>query len=264
MNKKEKAVEISENTKAAEAEEKAAEEKAEVKTPEKSEAKTPEKAEPEKPEKIRYKVDGKGIFARLAAICMLLSMGFRLMGYWGFWNKQTAFFCYMQILLPIVCGILFIVILLYLGKKSFWLTVIPVCLGAVFFIVKSADFDGFFKTVLCIVVSVLTAIVYTSVIFGKAKSKWLLVPVFGLPLLYQLIIRDGATFLAREGAMTLNEFIPELSVLLILLSLLLTVFAMKKRKPDDETAFETEDLTNPDGEKPEEKKENETASVEEK
>lgn len=264
MKKTEKAIEISENTKAAEekAEEKAAEEKKEVKTPENAEPE--KKAEPEKPEKIRYKVDGKGIFARLAAICMLLSMVFRLMGYWGFWNKQTAFFCYMQILLPILCGILFIVILLYLGKKAFWLTVIPVCLGAVFFIVKSADFDGFFKTVLCIVVSVLTAVVYTSVIFGKVKSKWLLVPVFGLPLLYQLIIRDGATFLAREGAMTLNEFIPELSVLLILLSLLLTVFAMKKRKPDDETAFETEDLTNPDGEKPEEKKENETASVEEK
>lgn len=183
-------------------------------------------------EKIRYRVSGKSIFVRISAVLMIVSMVFRVMGYWGFWKNQTPAFCYMQILLPILCGILYIVIILYLGERAFWLTVIPVILGAVFFIVKSTDFDGIFKTVLCMAVSVLTVIVYTATVFGKIRSKWLLAPLFGLPLLYQLIIRDGATILAREGAMSLNEFIPELSVLCILLALLMTVFAMKKRVPE--------------------------------
>ena len=164
---------------------------------------------------------------------MAVSMVFRIMGYWGFWKNQTPAFCYMQILLPIVCGLMFMAVILFAGGRTFWLSSIPVVLGAVFFIVKAASSDGILNTVLCVVVSLLAAILYCSTVFSKQRKKWPLMLVFGVPLLYQLLIRDRATILAQEGAMSLDEFIPELSVLCILLSLLLTVFAMKNSVPKE-------------------------------
>lgn len=225
-------------------------------------------------EKIRYSVDGKSIFVRISVFFMVVSMVFRIMGYWGFWKNQTPAFCYMQILLPVVCGILFIVSILFLGKRAFWLTSVPVVLGAVYFIVMATDLKGILPTVLCVVVSVLTVIVYCSTVFGKGRKKWALILIFSLSLLYHLLIKDRTTILAQEGAMTLNEFIPELSILCILLSLLFMVFAMKKRVPEvletvDGEALvdelEAEDMISlPEAEKPAEEKAEASAEKEEK
>lgn len=184
-------------------------------------------------DKVRYSVNGKSFIIRAAAFFMAVSMVFRVMGYWGFWKYQTPAFCYMQILLPIVCGLMFMAVILFAGGRAFWLSSIPVVLGAVFFIVKAASSDGILNTVLCVIVSLLAAILYCSAVFSRQGEKWPLMLVFGLPLLYQLLIRDRATILAQEGAMSLDEFIPELSVLCILLSLLLTVFAMKNGVPQE-------------------------------
>ncbi|MDO4815711.1 MAG: hypothetical protein Q4A83_03790 [Bacillota bacterium] len=183
-------------------------------------------------DKIRYNVNGKSLLVRLAAVLMLLSAMFRVMGYWGFWKEQTECFGYMQILLPIVCNIAFAVMILYFGEKCFSLTLIPVLMGVAFFVVKATDMKVF-PMLVCVIVSVLAGVIYLATVFGIVKTKWLLAAVIGVPLLYQLIIRDGATILAKENAMTMDEFIPELSILCILLSLLLVVFAMKKRKPEE-------------------------------
>ena len=180
-------------------------------------------------DKLRYSVSRKNIFVKLSALLMGLSALLRLFGYWGFWANKDAAFIYTQIALPVLCNVLFIVIVLYMGKRLFSLTAIPVLLGVVFFIIKALGFDNILHTVLCILLYLVVAMLYTGTVFGVIRTKWLLVPLFGLPFLYHILVEDRNTLLANEKAMSLAEWLPEISVLCIMLALLLITFAMKKR-----------------------------------
>lgn len=180
-------------------------------------------------DKLRYSVSRKNIFVKLSALLMGLSALLRLFGYWGFWANKDAAFIYTQIALPVLCNVLFIVIVLYMGKRFFSLTAIPVLLGVVFFIIKALGFGNILHTVLCILLYLVVAMLYTGTVFGVIRTKWLLVPLFGLPFLYHILVEDRNTLLANEKAMSLAEWLPEISVLCIMLALLLITFAMKKR-----------------------------------
>ena len=180
-------------------------------------------------DKLRYSVSRKNIFVKLSALLMGLSALLRLFGYWGFWANKDVAFIYTQIALPVLCNVLFIVIVLYMGKRLFSLTAIPVLLGVVFFIIKALGFGNILHTVLCILLYLVVAMLYTGTVFGVIRTKWLLVPLFGLPFLYHILVEDRNTLLANEKAMSLAEWLPEISVLCIMLALLLITFAMKKR-----------------------------------
>ena len=180
-------------------------------------------------DKLRYSVSRKNIFVKLSALLMGLSALLRLFGYWGFWANKDVAFIYTQIALPVLCNVLFIIIVLYMGKRLFSLTAIPVLLGVVFFIIKALGFDNILHTVLCILLYLVVAMLYTGTVFGVIRTKWLLVPLFGLPFLYHILVEDRNTLLANEKAMSLAEWLPEISVLCIMLALLLITFAMKKR-----------------------------------
>lgn len=180
-------------------------------------------------DKLRYSVSGKNILVKLSAILMGLSILFRLLGYWGFWANKDSGFIYTQILLPVVCSLLFIVIVLYLGKRLFSLTFIPVLLGVVFFIIKSLGEGGIIHTAACILVGLLVAMVYTGTVFGAIRTKWLMAPLFALLSACHIIFVDLNTMLANEKAMSLAEWLPEASVLCMLLALFFISFAMKKR-----------------------------------
>ena len=180
-------------------------------------------------DKLRYSVSRHNIFVKLSAILMAMSALLRLIGYWGFWSNKDATFIYTQIALPVLCNVLFIIIVLYMGKRLFSLTAIPVLLGVVFFIIKALGFDSILHTILCILLYILVAMLYTGTVFGVIRTKWLLVPLFGLPFVYHILVEDRNTLLANENAMSLAEWLPEISVLCIMLALLLITFAMKKR-----------------------------------
>ena len=180
-------------------------------------------------DKLRYSVSRKNIFVKLSALLMGLSALLRRCGYWGFWADKGVAFIYTEIALPVLCNVLFIVIVLYMGKRLFSLTAIPVLLGVVFFIIKALGFDNILHTVLCILLYLVVAMLYTGTVFGVIRTKWLLVPLFGLPFLYHILVEDRNTLLANEKAMSLAEWLPEISVLCIMLALLLITFAMKKR-----------------------------------
>ena len=79
--------------------------------------------------------------------------------------------------------------------------------------------------------------------FGVIRTKWLLAPLFGLPLLYHIFVEDRNTLLANENAMSLGDWLPEISVLCVMMSLLLICFAMKKRDFAAERASSDEQQT---------------------
>lgn len=196
-----------------------------------------------KREKLRYSVSRKNFFVKLSAFFMLLSMLCRLLGYWGFWANQTSDFVLTQILLPVMCNLLFVVVILYMGRRFFALSCVPVILGVVFFIIKALGFDSVIHMILCICLYLAVAIIYTATVFGVIRTKWLLAPLFGLPLLYHIFVDDISTLRADENAMSLGEWLPEISVLCIMLSLLIICFAMKKRDFAAERASSEEQQT---------------------
>lgn len=139
-------------------------------------------------DKIRYSVSKRNFFVKLAVIFMLLSALCRFLGYWGFWSNQKSSFIVFQIALPILCNLLFIVLILYAGRRLFSLTFIPVLLGVMFFIIKAFGFDSFLHTILCICLYLAVAFIYTATVFGVIRTKWLLAPLFGLPLIVHIYL----------------------------------------------------------------------------
>ena len=171
-------------------------------------------------EKIRYSVSRKNFFVKLAVIFMILSALCRFLGYWGFWSNQKAGFITFQIALPILCNLLFIVLVLYAGRRFFGLTFIPVILGVMFFIIKAFGFDSILHTILCICLYLAVAFIYTATVFGVIRTKWLLAPLFGLPLIVHIYL-DRDMIAPKGQTVALAELLPEISVLCIMAAHLL-------------------------------------------
>lgn len=177
--------------------------------------------------RVKYYVERQSAFCQAAVILMLLSATFRIIGCWGLWGDP--FFAATQIALPLGCNVLFILCLLLLGKHLFSLTSLPVLLGVVFFIIKSFTFDSWIHTILCILLYLLVAVLYTATAFGALRTKWLLVPLFGLPFIYHIFVEDLPAL--SDGTLSFAAGMQEMSVLCVMLALLCTAFAMKKKKP---------------------------------
>lgn len=180
--------------------------------------------------RTKFFVDKNSALIHAAVIFMALSAVFRLAGCWGMLGDR--FFAATQLALPLICNLLFIVCVLLLGSRAFWLTSLPVILGVVFFIIKSFTFTSVLHTVLCILLYVLVAVLYTATAFGVIPTKWLLVPLFGLPLIYHITVEDVAAL--RDASVTVASALQEISVLCIMTALLLTALAMKKHKNIEE------------------------------
>ena len=193
-------------------------------------------------EKIRYSVSRKNFFVKLAVIFMILSALCRFLGYWGFWSNQTAGFVTFQIVLPILCNLLFIVLVLYAGRRFFGLTFIPVILGVMFFIIKAFGFDSILHTILCICLYLAVAFIYTATVFGVIRTMWLLAPLFGLPLIVHIYL-DRDMIAPKGQTVALAELLPEISVLCIMAALLCICVAMKRRDFAAEKASSAEQQT---------------------
>ena len=193
-------------------------------------------------EKIRYSVSRKNFFVKLAVIFMILSALCRFLGYWGFWSNQKAGFITFQIALPILCNLLFIVLVLYAGRRFFSLTFIPVILGVMFFIIKAFGFDSILHTILCICLYLAVAFIYTATVFGVIRTKWLLAPLFGLPLIVHIYL-DRDMIAPKGKTVALAELLPEISVLCIMAALLCICVAMKRRDFAAEKASSAEQQT---------------------
>lgn len=179
-----------------------------------------------------YSIDPKGFFSRSAVWLMGESVLFRLLGSFGLWGD--SFFVYTQLLLPVFTALLFIALLLTLGKHFVWPTIIPVIFGTVFFIIRiwsATDSFPMYHIILCTLLYVFILIMWTLTVIGLIRTKWYLVPMFGLPFLYHIFIEDYPAL--KAGTVGFGDGMQELSVLFIMLALLCTAVGLKK-KPGDE------------------------------
>lgn len=180
--------------------------------------------------KVRFSIDKAGFFAEGAMILLVLSAIFRVIGCWGLWTDRV--YAVMMILLPVCCCLLLVLCILLFGKKGFFLSCIPVLLGVVFFVFKSLSFDSWVHMVLCILLYMLVAVVYTGTVFGWIHTKWLLPPLFGLPFLYHVIVEDLPALSNTAEPVTFASGMQEMSVLCIMAAMFCIGMGLKKRSPE--------------------------------
>lgn len=186
--------------------------------------------------KIKFYTDRESWATQASVTMMALSVVFRLIGCWGLWTDTG--FAYTQIALPVLSGLLFILAVLLLGRVALWSTVLPVLLGVVFFIIKAMGFESWLHMVLCILLYLLVAVLYTGTVFGLIQTKLLLLPLFALPFAYHVAVEDLPALMDTANPVSFAAGMQEMSVLSIMLSLFFISLAMKKKRvaPKEEAA----------------------------
>lgn len=177
--------------------------------------------------KSPYGIDRKSPPALAAVICMALSACIRV--YYFARTGCTPLEFSVHLIVPLLSAILFITIVLFFGREYVELTAISVFLGVVFFIVKATTFDSLIHTVLCIGLYLLVLALYSLTIFGRIPTKKLLYPLFSLPLLYHIFVEDMKLYILADPPVPFIEWLPEISVLLIMSGLLCLSIGLQKK-----------------------------------
>lgn len=178
-------------------------------------------------EKVKFFVEPRGFLTQTAAILMILAAVLRLIGCWGAWDDKM--FLYLQTVLPVVSALLFAALLLTLGKAAFWASFLPVVMGAVTVGAEALGCAAWLETVLCILLALLTAVVYSATAFGKIRTKWIGAVLYALLIVYIFLVKDRE-LLSTLAAAPAQIVLRELALLCALLSLLFTALAMHKRR----------------------------------
>lgn len=178
-------------------------------------------------EKTRFYLDKTGFFAESAMIFLVLAAVFRFFGCWGMWENRGEYV--MLTLLPIFCCLLMTLCIIFFGRRCFFLSVIPVMLGVVFFVWKALYYPSWVNTVICVLFDLAVAVIYTGTVFGWIPTKWLLVPMFALPFLYRVSVIDIPALSNKAEPVLFSDGMQELSILGILAGMFCVAMALRRR-----------------------------------
>lgn len=178
-----------------------------------------------KDKRAKFFIEPDNLLVRLSKMLMCFSFLLLFVGTLSLWNN--SFFILTQIVLPLCVSVLFVLCLRYFGKKAFWLSAIPALLFAAYFVIKSMGCDSSFQTIFSIVLYILAAAVYTGTAFGFIPTKWPLVVLLAIPLLYRIFILDMQPFVT--ATIGFAEGLEEMSVLSFMLAYLCVALALKKK-----------------------------------
>ena len=169
-----------------------------------------------------YWVPKLNVMVGLALLFMAASAVLRLV--WLCGDNVSGYLFWSQAALPLLANLTFFTTVLRDSRDRLFRTAIPVWLGCVFFALKALTFPSVVHTVLCLCLYTLVLVLYTATVTGKIPTQRLLIPLFGLPLLYHIFVED------MGRAWTLYPLLQELSVLFCMAALLCLSIAMQKKK----------------------------------
>lgn len=181
-----------------------------------------------KMKKSIYVIEKSNSFAIASILCMVFCVLIRI---FYFLEKRAEFTeLLVHLIIPAASAVIFILTVLFLGEKRSDITVLSVALGVLFFVIKSFSFESKTHTVLCIILYIGVMVLYSLTLFGVIPTKKLLYPLFGLPLIYHIFVEDMKLYVFAEPKVPFFEWLPEISVLLIMTGLLFISFAIKRQK----------------------------------
>ena len=155
----------------------------------------------------------------LSSIFMIIAAIIRIFAFWG--NEYDPFFTATQIYLPYFTVAVFI---FAAYRQNLCFSAVAVTLGVAFFIIKSLGFPSLIHTVLCILLYILVLSLYWSTVLGFIKTKIPLTLSFAIPLTEHIIQDIFEIYLGAD----ITTYLPELSVLFIMGSLLTVALGLQK------------------------------------
>ena len=175
--------------------------------------------------KIRFFTERDSFGAEAAVIMMGLAIVFRLMGCWGFWRDQDSLI--FDVAVPVGSALLFMLLLVLLGKHALWTTFLPVLTGAAFFVYTALPFESRMFQLFYILAAILGALLWCCTVFRLIHTKWLLPPLF-LVAFGALLWWNGRILLANPQEVRFLAGLKEMSTLCAVLGLFFASLAIKK------------------------------------
>lgn len=175
--------------------------------------------------RISYILNIKNKFTALGLAMMALAVVIRCV-YFAV-HGGTAGHLTVHLLLPVLAAVTFFAVVL--RRKPAEYTALGVLFGVVFFIIKAFTFASSLHTILCVILYLTVLGLYSATVFGVIPTKKLLYPLFGLPLLYHIFVEDMQLYVFAEPPVPFFEWLPEISVLLIMAGLLCISLGLERR-----------------------------------
>lgn len=171
-------------------------------------------------------------FAVAAAVCMFISAAIRLAYFiitYPIGSLPDLRVLTVYYLLPLACCVIMGSMLLS-RKNSLLPTIVPMTFGVLFFALKTVDFaDDWILSkpihiAFCCALYAVFGLVYILTVTGALNTRAVLMLLCGIPFLFHILVED--MFINRPQS--LAGFLPELSVLLIMLALFVEAWGMRR------------------------------------
>ena len=175
--------------------------------------------------KPKYTLDIQTPFTAAGLSMLALAVAIRCV-YYGV-HGGTVGHLTVHLLLPILAAVTIFTVVLRKAPAEY--TALGVLFGVVFFMIKAFTFASKLHTFLCLILYLLVLLLYSATVFGLLPTKKLLYPLFGLPLLYHIFVEDMKLYVFAQPPVPYFEWLPEISVLLIMAGLLCISFGLEKR-----------------------------------
>jgi len=107
--------------------------------------------------------------------------------------------------------------------------ILATVMGVTFFIIKAFSFTPIHQ-LLCTILYCGVLVIFCSTILGWLPTKKLLYPLFGLPLLYHILVEDTQLYFFADPPVPVWQWMPEISVLCIMAALLSLSIGLETQK----------------------------------
>lgn len=172
-------------------------------------------------------IDRSSLWGQAAVTVMICSAVFRLIGSINLPDDPQ--YMIWQLALPLGCNLLFVLCIVLLGKKGFFLSFIPATAGMLFFVLNAAASDSKLAAVIWTAVWVLVLLIYACTVFGVFRGKWLLALTVSAVFLYRTLFTDLPRLQDTLDPPAFSAGMLEMSSLCILLALLFTALGMTRK-----------------------------------
>lgn len=147
-------------------------------------------------------------------------------------RSMDGFTLWVQLVLPVAASAVFVAgMTAARGRYAKPCVLAALALGVAFFLLKATTFTPLHRG-LCILLYLAVLTLFSSTVLGLLPTKKLLYPLFGLPLLYHLLVEDPGKYFFADPPVPLWDWLPELSVLCIMSGLLSLSVSLKTTPVD--------------------------------
>lgn len=166
-----------------------------------------------------------GVF--VACAFMAVSAAVRLFYYLP--RLDSALTLWVHLVMPVAAAVIFLAGMAAGGKYAKAGALTALVLGVAFFIIKATTFTPIHQT-LCTILYLTVLALFSATLLGLLPTKKLLYPLFGLPLVYHILVEDTQAYFFAQPPVPVIHWLPEISVLCIMAGLMSLSIALEAEK----------------------------------